>query len=124
MQSERTGQDGLWENLSGGDAAGTCTMPECQHQAASSPQHHPPRATQCRGVSRAKDHQGPSWPCWVSLLLGLAVNWGHSLAEVLGLLTVVVSLVADHGFLAMWTSVVAALWAQQLWFLGSRAQAQ
>jgi len=84
----------------------------------------PSQATQCRGVSRAKDHQGPSWPCWVSLLLGLAVNWGHSLAEVLGLLTVVVSLVADHGFLAMWTSVVAALWAQQLWFLGSRAQAQ
>ena len=52
------------------------------------------------------------------------MNWGYSLGEVLGLLIVVVSLVADHGLSVMWTSVVVALWAQQLWSLGSTAQAQ
>ena len=32
----------------------------------------------------------------LSLLLGIAANWGYSLVVVLGLLIVVVSLVADH----------------------------
>ena len=46
----------------------------------------------------------------------VAMSRGYSLAEVYGLLTVVVSLVAEHR--------LQAHWLQQLWLLGSRAPAQ
>ena len=49
---------------------------------------------------------------------------GYSLIVVCRLLIQVASLVAEQGLQGMWASVVVECGLEQLWLLGSRAQAQ
>ena len=54
----------------------------------------------------------------------VVASGGFSLVVVLGLLIMVSSLVAEHRALGQAAFRSCVLWAQQLQFLGSRAQAQ
>ena len=58
--------------------------------------------------------------CWSSGFSLVAASKGCSLVTVLEALSVLVSLVAEHGLLGKQASAVAAPWAQQLWLPGCR----